>query len=38
MLDKYLGRIQAMGNTQEWYDSYSTAIRVTVERAWAYPE
>ena len=38
MLDKYRGRIQAMGNTQEWYDSYSTAIRVTVERAWAYPE
>ena len=29
MLDKYLGRIQAMGYTREWYDSYNTAIRVT---------
>jgi hypothetical protein len=34
----YLGRIQAMGYTQEWYDSYNTAIRVTPERAWSIPE
>ncbi|HEX7164024.1 MAG TPA: TIGR03667 family PPOX class F420-dependent oxidoreductase [Trebonia sp.] len=34
MLDKYRARIEAMGNTQEWYDSYSTAIRITPERAW----
>jgi hypothetical protein len=38
MLDKYLDRIQAMGYTQEWYDSYNTAIRVTPERAWSIPE
>jgi PPOX class probable F420-dependent enzyme len=37
MLDKYLGRIQAMGYTQEWYDAYNTAIRVTPERAWTVP-
>ncbi len=37
MLSKYLGRIQAMGQTQEWYDSYSTAIRVTPERSWTIP-
>jgi PPOX class probable F420-dependent enzyme len=37
MLDKYLGQIQAMGYTQEWYDTYNTAIRVTVDRAWAIP-
>ena len=37
MLDKYLGRIQAMGNTQEWYDAYSTAIRITPDRAWTVP-
>ena len=34
MLDKYLPQIQAMGYTQEWYDAYDTAIRVTLERAW----
>jgi PPOX class probable F420-dependent enzyme len=37
MLDKYLGRIQAMGYTQEWYDSYNTAIRFTPDRAWTIP-
>jgi PPOX class probable F420-dependent enzyme len=34
LLDKYLDRIQAMGYTKEWYDSYNTAISVTPERAW----
>ena len=38
MLDKYRETIQAMGYTQEWYDSYNTAIRVTPERAWTVPE
>lgn len=37
MLDKYLDSITAMGYTQEWYDAYSTAIRVTMERAWTIP-
>ncbi len=37
LLDKYLGAITAMGYTQEWYDSYNTAIRVTPERAWTIP-
>ena len=37
MLDKYLAAIQAMGYTQEWYDTYNTAIRVTPERAWTVP-
>jgi PPOX class probable F420-dependent enzyme len=37
MLDKYRDTIEAMGNTQEWYDSYSTAIRVTQERVWTIP-
>jgi PPOX class probable F420-dependent enzyme len=37
MLDKYRGRIEAMGNTQEWYDSYSTAIRIVPDRAWTIP-
>ena len=37
MLDKYRARIEAMGSTQEWYDSYSTAIRITLERAWTIP-
>jgi PPOX class probable F420-dependent enzyme len=38
MLDKYLPQIQAMGYTQEWYDAYDTAIRVTLDRAWSIPE
>jgi PPOX class probable F420-dependent enzyme len=38
MRDKYRETIQAMGHTQEWYDSYNTAIRVTPERAWTIPE
>ena len=29
MLDKYRDTIASMGYTQEWYDSYNTAIRVT---------
>jgi PPOX class probable F420-dependent enzyme len=37
LLDKYRGAIEAMGNPTEWYDSYSTAIRVTPERAWTVP-
>jgi hypothetical protein len=37
MADKYRATIQAMGNSQEWYDSYSTAIRVTLDRAWTFP-
>lgn len=37
MLDKYRARIETMGNTQEWYDSYSTAIRITPDRAWTIP-
>lgn len=37
LLDKYRGQIQSMGYTQEWYDAYNTAIRVTPERAWAIP-
>jgi hypothetical protein len=37
MLGKYREAIQAMGYTQEWYDSYNTAIRVTLERAWTIP-
>jgi PPOX class probable F420-dependent enzyme len=37
IVDKYRVRIQAMGYTPEWYDSYSTAIRVTPERAWTIP-
>ena len=36
-LDKYRDMIAAMGYTQEWYDSYSTAIRVTPERSWSFP-
>jgi PPOX class probable F420-dependent enzyme len=38
MLDKYLESITSMGYTQEWYDSYNTAIRVTLDRAWAIPD
>jgi PPOX class probable F420-dependent enzyme len=37
MLDKYRDSITAMGYTQEWYDAYSTAIRVTLDRAWTIP-
>jgi len=37
VIDKYLGLIEGMGNTREWYDSYSTAIRITPERAWTIP-
>jgi PPOX class probable F420-dependent enzyme len=37
MLDKYRDTIAAMGYTQEWYDSYSTAIHVTPERARTIP-
>jgi PPOX class probable F420-dependent enzyme len=38
LLDKYLGSIEAMGYTKEWYDSYNTAIRVIPERTWTVPE
>jgi PPOX class probable F420-dependent enzyme len=37
VLDKYLDTINAMGYPREWYDSYSTALRVTPERAWTIP-
>ncbi len=37
MLDKYRDAIASMGYTQEWYDSFNTAIRVTPERAWTFP-
>ena len=36
LLDKYLDMIQGMGYTQEWYESYNTAIRVTPDRAWTF--
>lgn len=38
MLDKYLDSIKAMGYTQEWYDTYNTAIRVTLDRARTIPD
>jgi PPOX class probable F420-dependent enzyme len=38
MLDKYADTIKAMGYTREWYDSYNTAIRVTLDRARAIPD
>ena len=34
LLDKYRARIEQMGYTLEWFESYSLAIRVTPERAW----
>ena len=37
MLDKYRDAVASMGYTQEWYDSYNTAIRVIPERAWTIP-
>jgi hypothetical protein len=37
LIDKYRDPIAAMGNKPEWYDSYSTAIRVTPDRAWTIP-
>ena len=37
LVDKYLDMIREMGYTQEWYDSYNTAIRVTPERSWTIP-
>ncbi|MGH2930513.1 MAG: TIGR03667 family PPOX class F420-dependent oxidoreductase [Solirubrobacteraceae bacterium] len=37
MLDKYRDTIKSMGNTPQWYDSYSTAIRITPDRAWTIP-
>lgn len=36
LADKYRARIEAMGYAPEWYDSYSTAIRITPDRAWAF--
>lgn len=38
LVDKYREAIVAMGYTQEWYDAYSTAIRVTPERSWTVPD
>jgi PPOX class probable F420-dependent enzyme len=37
VIDKYRGAIEGMGHTPDWYDSYSTAIRVTPERSWTIP-
>lgn len=37
VLAKYLDTITAMGNTPQWYDAYSTAIRITPDRAWTIP-
>jgi PPOX class probable F420-dependent enzyme len=37
MLDKYRDAIASMGYTQEWYDSYNTAIRVIPVRLWTIP-
>jgi PPOX class probable F420-dependent enzyme len=37
MLAKYQDTITAMGYTREWYDSYNTAIRVTLDRARTIP-
>ena len=34
LVDKYRSRIEAMGYTPEWYDSYNTAIRISPDRAW----
>jgi PPOX class probable F420-dependent enzyme len=34
LMEKYSARIEQMGYTLEWFDSYSLAIRVTPERAW----
>jgi PPOX class probable F420-dependent enzyme len=38
LLGKYLEAIEAMGYTQDWYDTYDRAIRVIPDRAWAIPE
>jgi PPOX class probable F420-dependent enzyme len=35
LLDKYLDTIRGMGNTKDWYDRYSVAIRISPERAWS---
>jgi len=37
MVEKYRGTIEAMSYTQEWYDSYRTAIRMTPDRSWSIP-
>ena len=37
LVDKYRGTIEGMGHTPDWYDSYSSAIRVTPERSWTIP-
>jgi PPOX class probable F420-dependent enzyme len=34
LLDKYQATMLTMGYTREMYDTYSTAIRVTPQRAW----
>ena len=36
LLGKYRATIAAMGQSPEWYDAYSVAIRMTPERAWAF--
>ena len=38
LLYKYLESIEAMGYTQEWYDTYNRAIRVIPDRAWTIPD
>jgi hypothetical protein len=34
LVEKYRARIEQMGYTVDWLESYSLAIRVTPERAW----
>ena len=35
LVEKYRARIEQMGYTLDWFESYSLAIRVTPERAWS---
>ena len=37
LLDKYIDAMRAMGYTPEWYDTYNTAIRITLDHAWSAP-
>jgi PPOX class probable F420-dependent enzyme len=37
MVEKYAARLEQMGYEQEWYDAYSLAMHVTLEKAWTIP-
>jgi PPOX class probable F420-dependent enzyme len=37
MLEKYQSLAQELGHTFEWFNAYSTAVRVTPERSWTIP-